>query len=50
MYELGLAHAAKKNVIMLIQQDEDVPFDISYIRYLKYDYRVNLPQNSGHTE
>lgn len=39
MYELGLAHAAKKPVIMLIQNEEDVPFDIMHIRYLKYDHR-----------
>ncbi len=37
MYELGLAHAAKKPVIILAQSDEDVPFDIGHIRYLKYD-------------
>jgi len=39
MYELGLAHAAKKSVIMLAQSDEDIPFDIRHIRYLKYDTR-----------
>jgi len=39
MYELGLAHAAKKPVIMLTQNEEDIPFDIKHIRYLKYDYR-----------
>jgi hypothetical protein len=37
MYELGLAHAAKKQVIMLIQKTIDVPFDVQHIRYLKYD-------------
>ena len=37
MYELGLAHAAKKPVIMLAQKDEDVPFDLRHIRYLRYD-------------
>nr|VFK31897.1 MAG: Tetratricopeptide repeat-containing protein [Candidatus Kentron sp. MB] len=37
MYELGLAHAAKKAVIMIAQKEEDVPFDIRHIRYLKYD-------------
>ena len=39
MYELGLAHAAKKPVIMLVQNDEDIPFDVRHIRYLKYDYK-----------
>jgi len=37
MYELGLAHAAKKPVIMVIQEGEDVPFDVNQVRYLKYD-------------
>lgn len=37
MYELGLAHAAKKPVIMLLQEDSPVPFDVSHVRYLKYD-------------
>ena len=37
MYELGLAHAAKKPVIMLAQKEEDVPFDLKHIRFLKYD-------------
>lgn len=37
MYELGLAHAAKKNVIMLIQNEEEAPFDVSHVRFLRYD-------------
>jgi tetratricopeptide (TPR) repeat protein len=37
MYELGLAHAAKKPVIILKEESEDVPFDVSHIRYLDYD-------------
>jgi tetratricopeptide (TPR) repeat protein len=36
MYELGLAHAAKKPVIILAQSDSDVPFDIRHIRYMNY--------------
>jgi tetratricopeptide (TPR) repeat protein len=39
MYELGLAHAAQKPVIMIAQNDSDVPFDLSHVRYLKYDAR-----------
>lgn len=39
MYELGLAHSAKKPVIMLTQDEHDMPFDIRHIRYLKYDKR-----------
>ena len=37
MYELGLAHSAQKPVVMLAQRDADVPFDLSHVRYLKYD-------------
>jgi nucleoside 2-deoxyribosyltransferase len=37
MYELGLAHAAKKPVIMLAQDEADIPFDLRHIRYLKYN-------------
>ena len=39
MYELGLAHAAKKLVVILSQFDDDVPFDLQHIRYLRYDIR-----------
>lgn len=35
-YELGLAHAVGKPVIILTQSSEDVPFDIAYIRYFTY--------------
>lgn len=34
MYELGLAHSAKKQVIIISLSDEDVPFDLRHIRYL----------------
>lgn len=37
-YELGVAHAMGKNVICITQNEEDIPFDISQIRYIKYDY------------
>jgi len=37
MYELGLAHSAKKPVIILTQSEGDIPFDVRHIRYLKYD-------------
>lgn len=43
LYELGLAHAAKKPVVILVQDDQDVPFDLRHIRYLKYSER-KLPQ------
>jgi tetratricopeptide (TPR) repeat protein len=43
LYELGLAHAAKKPVVILVQDEQDVPFDLRHIRYLKYSDR-KLPQ------
>lgn len=36
MYELGLSHAAKKPTILLIEEEEVPPFDITHIRFLKY--------------
>jgi serine/threonine protein kinase len=37
-YELGLAHAIGKDVIMLAQRREDVPFDVTHLRYILYEY------------
>jgi hypothetical protein len=36
-YELGLAHAIGKTVIIITQHRDDIPFDIAYIRYLIYE-------------
>lgn len=36
MYELGLAHAAKKHVIMIVQSKTKVPFDVNQVRYITY--------------
>jgi hypothetical protein len=36
-YELGLAHAAKKPVLLLTQSIEDVPFDLRALRVIPYD-------------
>ena len=36
-YEVGLAHALPKRLIILTQRKEDVPFDLQYIRWIKYD-------------
>lgn len=36
-YELGLAHAFKKRVILLTQNDDDVPSDLKANKYYKYD-------------
>jgi hypothetical protein len=37
-YEIGLAHAAGKPVILITQSEDDVPFDIRHLRYIQYDY------------
>lgn len=39
-YELGYAHAHQKNVILLTQDSNDVPFDIKHIRYIEYKDNV----------
>jgi hypothetical protein len=36
-YELGYAHAFQKDVILLTQDSTDVPFDLTHIRYIKYN-------------
>ena len=35
-YELGIAHTLGKNVIVITQHEEDIPFDIARFRYIKY--------------
>ena len=36
-YELGLAHALEKPVILVSSNQEDVPFDLRHIRTIFYD-------------
>lgn len=36
-YELGLAHAARKPVLLVTQSMEDVPFDLRALRVISYD-------------
>lgn len=36
-YEVGLAHAIGKPVIIITRNQEDVPFDLKALRYLYYD-------------
>lgn len=36
-YELGLAHAMKKPVVLVSAKEEDVPFDLLHIRVIYYD-------------
>lgn len=45
LYELGLAHAIGKPVILLTQDINDVPFDLRALRVLEYD--VNDPSWSA---
>jgi len=40
-YELGLAHALKKPVVLVSANEPDVPFDLKHIRVIYYD--VNDP-------
>lgn len=40
-YELGLAHALQKPVVLISSNEEDVPFDLQHIRVIYYD--VNDP-------
>ena len=36
MYELGLSHALKKNVMLLIKDESEIPFDLSSYYIIKY--------------
>ena len=36
-YELGLAHALQKPVIIVAPEEDDVPFDLRHLRILYYD-------------
>lgn len=35
-YEIGIAHALGREVVLITQIDEDIPFDLRHLRYLKY--------------
>ena len=35
-YEIGIAHALGKDVILITQSKDDIPFDLQHLRYLKY--------------
>lgn len=37
-YETGLAHTLGKDVILLTQKMEDVPFDLKHLRVIKYEF------------
>ena len=42
LYETGLAHALNRDVIVIVQNDQDIPFDLGHIRYVRY-----LPNEEG---
>jgi len=42
LYEVGLAHAIGKPIILLTRNQDDVPFDLKALRYLFYD--TNNPE------
>jgi hypothetical protein len=39
MYELGIAHALQKPVVLVSSNEEDVPFDIRHVRVIYYDVK-----------
>jgi len=50
-YEVGLCHAISKPVILLIEEGDQVPFDLRGIRYLKYsrpDFAEIRARLAGH--
>ncbi|MEO5327059.1 MAG: hypothetical protein H7829_02330 [Magnetococcus sp. THC-1_WYH] len=36
-YEAGIAHTLGRAVIPIVQEEEDIPFDLRHHRYIKYD-------------
>jgi len=41
LYELGLAHALWKKVILLAQSEKDLPFDLRHMRAVLYKHTLN---------
>jgi hypothetical protein len=39
-YEVGLCHAIGKDVLLLSQSVEDIPFDLRHRRVIQYDYTL----------
>lgn len=39
LYELGLAHALRKPVVLVSSNEGDVPFDVRHVRVIYYDVR-----------
>lgn len=40
LYEVGLAHALSREVIIVVQNEEDVPFDLRQFRFFKYSQDI----------
>lgn len=45
-YELGLAHALSKPVVLVANNIEDIPFDLRHLRIITYDTRMPNWHNS----
>ena len=41
-YEIGFSHGLKREVLVITQNEDDIPFDISHIRHFKYAYNPNF--------
>ncbi len=41
-YEIGIAHSFGKEVILITQSEDDIPFDLRHLRYVRY-----LPNKEG---
>ncbi|MCX6624038.1 MAG: hypothetical protein NTY38_23845 [Acidobacteria bacterium] len=39
LYELGIAHALRKPVVLVSSNEADVPFDVRHVRVIYYDMR-----------
>jgi hypothetical protein len=35
-YEIGIAHTLGREVILITQNDADIPFDLRHLRYVRY--------------
>jgi hypothetical protein len=35
-YEAGIAHTLGKEVILITQNENDIPFDLRHLRYIRY--------------
>jgi len=50
-YEIGIAHTLGREVILITQKDEDIPFDLRHLRYVQYlnkvEGREDLKQRIG---